>query len=326
MNNKEALIQIRNLKTHFFTAAGAVRAVGNISFSIAPGQTLALVGESGCGKSVTGLSIMRLIQPPGKIVTGEIIYQKQDLLKLSEKQMRRVRGNEIAIIFQETMSSLNPVYTVGAQIAEALKLHQRLKGKAAWQKAVAQLKAVGIASPDLRARCYPHQLSGGMRQRVMLAIALSCHPALLIADEPTTALDVTIQAEILELLKDLQKQNNLAILLISHDLAAVAGNADRVAVMYLGKIVEYASATDLYQSPQHPYTQALLSAIPKPDPQNQPTRIKTKGEPPSPYHQPPSCPYHPRCISAKDQCKNEHPPLKNKAAKNNHWIRCWLAS
>ncbi|MCP4711503.1 MAG: ABC transporter ATP-binding protein, partial [Planctomycetes bacterium] len=209
MDNKEVLIEIKNLKTHFFTAPGTLRAVDDISFSVAPGQTLALVGESGCGKSVTGLSIMRLIPPPGKIVTGQIIYQNRDLLKLSEKDMRRMRGNEIAMIFQETMSSLNPVYTVGGQIVEAIKLHQGIKGKAAWEKAVEMLKAVGIASPEQRVRCYPHQLSGGMRQRVMLAIALSCNPALLIADEPTSALDVTIQAEILELLKDLQKQNNL---------------------------------------------------------------------------------------------------------------------
>ena len=321
MSNKETLIQICNLKTHFFTKSGTIRAVDDISFSLNPGETLALVGESGCGKTVTGLSLLRLIQPPGKIVSGEILCQNRDLLKLSEKEMRRLRGHEIAMIFQETMSSLNPVYMVGNQIVEALKLHQRLKGKAAWDKAVSLLKEVGLASPEQRARCYPHQLSGGMRQRVLLAIALSCRPALLIADEPTSALDVTIQADILELLKNLQQHNNLGILLISHDLAVVAAYAHRVAVMYLGKIVEYASASDLYQSPQHPYTRALLSAIPTPDPQYQPRRIKTKGEPPSPFNPPPGCPYHPRCFSATQLCQNELPTLKQ---KNNHWTRCWL--
>ncbi|MFC1782252.1 ABC transporter ATP-binding protein [Planctomycetota bacterium] len=325
MSNNNKLIEIRNVSTHFMTAAGEVKAVDGISFSLSAGKTMALVGESGCGKSVTGLSIMRLIpEPPGKIAEGEIIYQGHDLLKLSEKQMRGMRGNEIAMIFQEPMSSLNPVYSVGSQIVEAIKLHQNIKGKAAWERAVEMLRRVGIADPSRRARAYPHQLSGGMRQRVMIAIALSCGPALLIADEPTAALDVTIQAQILDLLKQLQKLNNMSILLISHDLAVVAEYADTVAVMYLGRIVESAPARDLYVNPRHPYTMALLSAIPETDPDRRSRRIKLPGEVPSPLQPPGGCPFHPRCHIAVDRCKSEAPQLEQKGDDPEHIASCWV--
>ncbi len=325
MGNSEKLIEIRNLTTHFVIAVGRVRAVDGISFSVSTGETMALVGESGWGKSVTGLSIMRLIpEPPGKIAGGEIIYQGRDLLKLSEKQMRRMRGNEIAMIFQEPMSSLNPVYSVGSQIVEAIKLHQNIKGKAAWERAVEMLGRVGIADASRRVRAYPHQLSGGMRQRVLMAIALSCDPAILIADEPTAALDVTIQAQILDLLKQLQKRNNMGVLLISHDLAVVAEYADTVAVMYLGRIVESAPARDLYDHPRHPYTMALLSAIPEPDPNRRSQPIKLPGEVPSPLNPPGGCPFHTRCHMAIDRCKTENPPLEQKGDDPEHIASCWV--
>src|SRR5688500_17099697 len=260
---KMHLLEINNLKTYFPTRAGIVRAVDDVSFYIDRGELLGLVGESGCGKSMTALSIMRLIAPPGKIVGGEVLFKDRDLMKLSNAEMRAIRGDDIAMIFQDPMTSLNPVFTVGEQIAEALRLHRGLSRKAARQAAVQAMHEVAIPDPEMRADDYPHQLSGGMRQRVMIAMALACDPELLIADEPTTALDVTIQAQILELLDNLRKTRKLAVPLITHDLGVVAETADRVCVMYTGKIVEESGVDELFADPKHPYTRGLFNSVPK---------------------------------------------------------------
>jgi len=257
------LLKVKNLRTHFSTRAGLVKSVDDVSFDLAEGELLGLVGESGCGKSITALSIMRLISPPGKIVGGSITFKGEDLLNAKRERMRDIRGNDIAMIFQDPMTSLNPVYKVGEQIAEALRLHRKLDRKQARQAAIEAMKEVSIPSPERRVNDYPHQLSGGMRQRVMIAMALACDPQLLIADEPTTALDVTIQAQILELLDNLRKTRKLAVLLITHDLGVVAEVADRVCVMYTGKIVEESGVNELFAKPKHPYTQGLLRSVPK---------------------------------------------------------------
>ncbi|MBP9665314.1 MAG: ABC transporter ATP-binding protein, partial [Pyrinomonadaceae bacterium] len=257
------LLEVENLRTHFPTRAGLVRAVDDVSFHIGEGELLGLVGESGCGKSITALSVMRLVSPPGKIVGGSIRFKGEEITNASDERLRQLRGNDIAMIFQDPMTSLNPVYTVGEQIAEALRLHRKLNRKQAWDAAVEAMREVSIPSPERRARDYPHQLSGGMRQRVMIAMALACDPELLVADEPTTALDVTIQAQILELLDELRKTRKLAILLITHDLGVVAEVADRVCVMYTGKIVEQSGVNELFARPKHPYTQGLLRSVPK---------------------------------------------------------------
>src|SRR5574341_573298 len=257
------LIQVKELRTSFFTPEGEVRAIDGVSFEIGEGKTLGLVGESGCGKSVTSLSIMRLIQsPPGKIVGGEIFYRGKDLLKLNNEEMRKIRGNEISMIFQEPMTSLNPVFTIGDQIGEAIRLHQKSGKKETREKTIDMLRLVRIADPESRVDDYPHQLSGGMRQRVMIAMALSCNPSLLIADEPTTALDVTIQAQILDLMKELQQKLGMSLLLITHDLGVVAEQAEEVAIMYAGKVVERARAKEIFNRPLHPYTVGLLNSLP----------------------------------------------------------------
>jgi ABC-type dipeptide/oligopeptide/nickel transport system ATPase component len=256
------LLEVKNLRTQFFTDDGVVTAVDDVSFSVAPSEILGLVGESGCGKSVTSLSVLRLVSAPGKITGGEILWQGKNLLEYSGRQMREVRGNDIAMIFQEPMTSLDPLYTVGNQIIEAISLHQGLKGNAAREKAIESLRAVGIPEPEQRVDSYPHQMSGGMRQRVMIAIALSCNPELLIADEPTTALDVTVQATVLDLLKKLRAERQMAILLITHNMGLVAEMCDRVAVMHGGKIVEMASVAEIFANPRHPYTRDLLKSIP----------------------------------------------------------------
>jgi ABC-type dipeptide/oligopeptide/nickel transport system ATPase component len=256
------LLEIKNLQTHFFTDDGIVKAVDDVSFSLAPREVLGVVGESGSGKSVTSLSILRLVSPPGKIVGGEILWKGEDLAKKSEAEMRKIRGDDIAMIFQEPMTSLDPLYTVGNHIGEALWLHQGLKGKAARDRAIEALREVGIREPESRVDAYPHQLSGGMRQRVMIAIALSCNPDLLIADEPTTALDVTVQAKVLDLLKKLRDERGMAILLVTHNMGLVAEMCDRVVVMHGGKVVETAPVQQLFDAPQHPYTQGLLRSIP----------------------------------------------------------------
>lgn len=256
------LLEVKNLKTQFFTDDGVINAVDDVSFDMAPNEVLGLVGESGCGKSVTSLSLLRLVPSPGRITDGQILWKGKDLLKYSEPQMRKLRGDDIAMIFQEPMTSLDPLYTVGDQIMEAIKLHQGLKGKEAKQKAIEALRDVGIPEPENRVDSYPHQLSGGMRQRAMIAIALSCNPDLLIADEPTTALDVTVQAKVLDLLKKLRTERHMAILLITHNMGLVAEMCDRVAVMHSGKIVEMASVQDIFANPRHPYTRDLLKSIP----------------------------------------------------------------
>src|SRR4051812_39386354 len=291
----QPLLDVKDLRIAFKTERGQVRPVQGVSFSIYPGQTVALVGESGCGKSVTSLSVLRLIpSPPGKVLGGEILLEGRDLLKLSEPEMRKVRGKDVAMIFQEPMTSLNPVYTVGDQIVEAVTLHQKVSARQARGIAEEALREVGIADPQKRLDTYPHQLSGGMRQRVMIAMALACRPKLLIADEPTTALDVTIQAQILELLRKIQKQTGMAILLITHDLGVVAENADVVAVMYASKIVEFAGVEDLFERPQHPYTEGLFRSMPKLGAYAQ--RLETiSGTVPNPARFPQGCKFHPRC-------------------------------
>lgn len=306
------LLEIENLQTQFPTRAGLVRAVNDVSFYINEGELLGLVGESGCGKSITALSVMRLISPPGKIVGGSIKFRGEDLLKVSGDRMREIRGDDISMIFQDPMTSLNPVYTVGEQIAEALRLHRNLDKKAAWNAAIEAMNEVSIPDPSRRANDYPHQLSGGMRQRVMIAMALACDPELLIADEPTTALDVTIQAQILELLDELRQTRKLAVLLITHDLGVVAEVADRVCVMYTGKIVEESGVDALFEKPKHPYTQGLLKSVPKLSIKDiaKTTRLSTiEGTVPSPTNLPDGCHFAPRCEFRMEKCTHGEIPL-----------------
>lgn len=306
------LLEVNNLQTHFPTRAGLVRAVDGVSFYLDRGELLGLVGESGCGKSITALSIMRLIAPPGKIVGGEISFDGRNLLNLSDREMRAIRGDDIAMIFQDPMTSLNPVFTVGEQIAEALRLHRKLSRKAAREGAIEAMREVSIPDPARRIKDYPHQLSGGMRQRVMIAMALACDPKLLIADEPTTALDVTIQAQILELLNELRKNRELAVLLITHDLGVVAEVADRVAVMYTGRIVEESPVEELFARPRHPYTEGLLRSVPKLTSAlaAKAERLETiEGTVPSPTDLPPGCHFAPRCPYRMPRCTTEEIPL-----------------
>jgi oligopeptide/dipeptide ABC transporter ATP-binding protein len=306
------LLEVKNLQTYFPTRAGLVRAVDGVSFYIDRGELLGLVGESGCGKSITALSIMRLIAPPGKIVGGEISFDGRNLLKLSDSEMRAIRGDDIAMIFQDPMTSLNPVFTVGEQIAEALRLHRKLSRKAARAGAIEAMREVSIPDPARRIDDYPHQLSGGMRQRVMIAMALACDPKLLIADEPTTALDVTIQAQILELLNELRKNRDLGVLLITHDLGVVAEVADRVAVMYTGRIVEESPVEELFARPRHPYTEGLLRSVPKLTSATaaKAERLETiEGTVPSPTDLPPGCHFAPRCPYRMPRCTAEEIPL-----------------
>jgi oligopeptide/dipeptide ABC transporter ATP-binding protein len=323
-----ALLEVRNLATHFATDDGIVRAVDGVSFSIDAGQTLGMVGESGCGKSVTALSILRLIpSPPGRIVAGEIRYQGQNLLELPEAEMRRVRGNEIAMIFQEPMTSLNPVFTVGDQIGEAIRLHQKTSRRQTRERVIEMLRLVEMPEPTRRVDEYPHQLSGGMRQRVMIAMALSCNPKLLIADEPTTALDVTIQAQILDLMRELKAKTGAAIVLITHDLGVVAEMAQRVVVMYAGRKVEEAPVERLFARPLHPYTKGLLGSIPRlaeaaaGDARKRLAEIP--GMVPSLTDVVGGCLFAPRCPHATARCRAEYPPLEEKAA--GHWVACWEA-
>ncbi len=324
----ETLLTVKNLKTYFTTESGEARAVDSVSFSIDRGETLGLVGESGCGKSVTSLSVMRLIpDPPGRIAGGEIRFRGQDLVTLSDPEMREVRGNDIAMIFQEPMTSLNPVFTCGYQIDEAVILHQGLGPLEARAKTVEMLQLVGIPDPAQRANEYPHQLSGGMRQRVMIAMALCCNPDVLIADEPTTALDVTIQAQILELLERLQSELGMAVLMITHDLGVIAEVADRVAVMYAGKIVETADVDRVFEQPRHPYTIGLLESIPKLTEQKD-TLSVIPGTVPDATRFPSGCRFAPRCTRAKDVCTQNEPPLlgiEGESKANGHQVACWFA-
>jgi peptide/nickel transport system ATP-binding protein len=320
------LLEVEDLKTWFYTRDGVVRAVDGVSYRVYPGETLAVVGESGCGKSVTSLSILRLIaSPPGKIVAGRLVFEGRDLLELSEAAMRNIRGNEISMIFQEPMTSLNPVLTVGRQIAEALVLHQGLDRRRATARAVEMLRLVNIPEPERRVTQYPHELSGGMRQRVMIAMALSCNPRLLIADEPTTALDVTIQAQILDLMRELKAKTGAAIILITHDLGVVAEMAQRVVVMYAGRKVEEAPVERLFARPLHPYTKGLLGSIPRLAEAAaggaRKRLAEIPGMVPSLKEETVGCLFAPRCGYATARCKAEYPPLEQKAA--GHSVACW---
>ena len=318
------LLEVRNLKTQFFTPEGVVRAVDGISFDVGEGETVALVGESGCGKSVSALSIMRLIpDPPGRIVGGQITFRGQDLCQVDMETMRRIRGKEIAMVFQEPMTSLNPVLTIGLQLTEALEMHLNMRAMEAQKRCLEFLKLVGIPDPLRRLSQYPHQFSGGMRQRVMIAMALICEPRLILADEPTTALDVTIQAQILELLKNTCRRLHVAIIIITHNLGVVARYADRVNVMYAGKIIESGFSRDIYGTPKHPYTLGLLRSVPRLD---QPRKAKLdpiEGQPPDLADLPPGCSFGVRCKYAEEKCAQEVPSLREVGER--HWSACWVA-
>ena len=318
------LLEIKNLATYFYTMEGVVKAVDGVSYEIEAGETLGLVGESGCGKSVTALSIMGLIPwPPGRVVSGEVFFNGEDLLKMKGREMRAIRGNDIAMVFQEPMTSLNPVLTIGRQITETMELHLGLDKQGAKERAIELIRMVGIPDAERRMSQYPHQFSGGMRQRVMIAIALSCNPKLLIADEPTTALDVTIQAQILELMKSLSREFGAALMIITHNLGVVARYADRVNVMYAGKIIESGTARDIYGRPKHPYTMGLLHSVPRLD---EPRRVKLdpiEGQPPDLINLPAGCSFLPRCRFAVDKCATEIPPLDT--VEENHASACWEA-
>jgi len=319
-----ALLEVRNLRTTFQTSGGVVRAVDGVSWDVREGETVALVGESGCGKSVSALSVMRLVaEPAGRVESGEILYKGRDLLKLSEEEMRHVRGREIAMVFQEPMTSLNPVLTIGRQLTEGLEIHLQMTEDKARARAIELLGLVGIPDPEPRLAQYPHHFSGGMRQRMMIAMALACNPSLILADEPTTALDVTIQAQILELMRDLARRLGVAMLIITHNLGVVARYADRVNVMYAGKIIEQASAAELYANPRHPYTLGLLRSVPRLD---EPRRAKLDpidGQPPDLTRLPPGCSFSPRCAYRVERCR-EVPPLEAVGAA--HTSACWEAA
>jgi oligopeptide/dipeptide ABC transporter ATP-binding protein len=314
------LLDIRNLQTFFFTATGLVKAINGVDLQIATGETLALVGESGCGKSMTALSLLRLVPEPGRIVGGDIHFAGRDLLRMPIEEMRRVRGNSIGMVFQEPMTSLNPVLRVGEQVAEILRLHQGCDRAQAAAEAVNMLTKVGLPAAEDRARDYPHQLSGGMRQRVMIAMALACNPQLLIADEPTTALDVTIQAQIMELLADCKAERGMATLLITHDLGIVAQHADRVAIMYAGRIMESAPVRELFAAPAHPYTRGLLACVPKLGEKRQ-RLTPIEGTIPTPGQFPEGCSFFDRCPEAFAPCRGELPPLRE--VRPGHQVRCW---
>jgi oligopeptide transport system ATP-binding protein len=317
------ILEVKNLKTQFFTQDGVVRAVDDVSFYVMPGETLGVVGESGSGKSITGLSIMRLIpSPPGKIVNGEVLFQGKDILKMSDEQVRSIRGNDIAMIFQDPMTSLNPVLTINRQISESLQLHMGMNKSQAKNRAIELLKMVGIPNAAERVDQYPHQFSGGMRQRVMIAMALSCNPKLLIADEPTTALDVTIQAQILDLMRNLQTETGTGVLMVTHSMGVVAGMADRVQVMYAGHIVETATTTEIFANPRHPYTVGLMKSIPRLDARTKEKLQPIRGLPPDLIDLPDMCPFVPRCNYAREKCEQKNPSLQEVAP--GHFSACWF--
>jgi len=318
----EPLLEVKNLRTQFFTEDGIVNAVNGVSYDVQPGEILGLVGESGCGKTVSALSVLRLIpMPPGKIVEGEILFEGEDIVKMDEEEIRHIRGNKIGMIFQEPMTSLNPVLTIGRQLTETLELHLKMDGQAATQRAIELLEMVGIPEAKSRINDYPHQFSGGMRQRVMIAMALSCNPKLLLADEPTTALDVTIQAQILELLTRLTRELGTAVVIITHNLGVVARYADRVNVMYAGRVVETASAVELYHNPRHPYTLGLLRSVPRLDQARKTKLDPIEGMPPDLVNLGAGCPFKPRCRFAVQRCEEENPPLISVGAE--HSSACW---
>jgi oligopeptide transport system ATP-binding protein len=316
------LLRVKDLRTYFYTEEGVVKAVDGVSYEVEEGETLALVGESGCGKSVSALSILRLIpNPPGKIVGGEIWFDGQDLLKLDEDEIRHIRGNRIAMVFQEPMTSLNPVLTIGRQLTEAIELHLKYDKEQARKRAIELLEMVGIPEAPTRLNDYPHQFSGGMRQRVMIAMALSCNPKLLLADEPTTALDVTIQAQILEIMARLSRELGTAVIIITHNLGIVARYADRVNVMYAGRIIETATARELYANPKHPYTVGLLKSVPRLDETRKEKLDPIEGQPPDLTNLPKGCAFYPRCRWHVDKCLEEYPPLMMVGEK--HFTACW---
>lgn len=322
---KPPLLEVEGLTVRFFTRDGILHAVRDVAFNLHPGESLGIVGESGCGKSVTALSILRLIpEPPGKIEARKLAFEGMDLLQATEGTLREIRGNRISMIFQDPMTSLNPVLTVEQQMAEIIKLHMGIKGKELASRCVELLKMVGISEQKYRLKSYPHQLSGGMRQRIMVAMAISCHPQIILADEPTTALDVTIQDQILHLIRSLAERLNTATILITHNLGVVAGKTDRIIVMYAGKIVEMASTAELFQNPQHPYTLGLLKSIPRVDLEEVGKLYSIKGALPNPMHPLPGCSFSPRCESPLKDCGKIAPPLKEK--EPDHFVACWRAT
>lgn len=319
------LLKVENLTTEFIMHDGVVRAVNDVSFHVEVGEVLGIVGESGSGKSVTNMSILGLIpQPPGRIVSGRALFKDQDLLKMGREQLRRIRGRDIAMIFQDPMTSLNPFLKISTQLCEVLQVHERLTAKAALVRAIDMMERVGIPAAARRIHDYPHQFSGGMRQRVMIAMALLCKPSLLIADEPTTALDVTIQAQIIDLLADLRREFNMAMILITHNLGVVAGVADRIAVMYAGEIAEQASTEDLFARPTHPYTRGLLKSVPRLDELARSRLVPIRDQPPDLAHLPKGCPFHPRCDLVIDTCRHHHPQLES--CGENHTASCWVTA
>jgi len=325
VQDNEEILRVEGLCTQFRTEQGLVKAVDGISFELRRGQTLGIVGESGSGKSVANLSMLRLIQtPPGRVTAGKVLFDGKDLLTLSEEEVRAYRGRNIAMIFQDPLTSLNPVLPIWLQIAEAIELHHKLKRPAAKVKAVEMLKAIGIPDPERRAYDYPHQFSGGMRQRVMIAMALSCDPDILIADEPTTALDVTIQAQILDLIRGLSRERRTAVIMITHDLGVVAGMCDEVCVLYAGRIVERAPVDELFYEPRHPYTRGLLDSIPRLDRSSAERLYSIPGSPPDLVDLPDCCPFHPRCSHAMEICRHTYPPETAEAGRGNRTVSCWL--
>ena len=321
LDGRETVLDVQDLQTHFHTKFGTVKAVDGVTFSLKRGETMGIVGESGSGKSVTVLSLMRLVPiPPGEIVGGKIILDGEDILELSESEMVKVRGSKIAMILQDPMTSLNPVFQVGSQVGEAIHIHQKLQGNTLLDRVINVLRQVKIPAAESRIKDYPHQLSGGMRQRVVGAISISCEPKVLIADEPTTSLDATVQAQYLKLLKDIQEESQLAIVFITHDLGIVAKTCDKVAVMYAGRIVETGNVRDIFYSPKHPYTEALLGSLPRLDVDV--TRLDSiPGQPPALHDLPPGCPFAPRCKYAMDKCSEEYPPVYT--LNEGHSARCW---
>lgn len=318
---QEVILQVHNLSTHFFTRDGEIKAVDGVSFRVEKGETLAIVGESGSGKTVTALSMLKLLKsPPGKIMSGEVIFENRDLLKLKEAELRKIRGRGIALILQEPMSSLNPSHTIGHQIVEAIEINQGLKGEKAKEKALEMLNLVRIPAPEKRFYNYPHELSGGMKQRVMIAIALSCRPKVLIADEPTCSLDVTIQAQIMQLMKQLKKEIGTTTILITHDLGIVAEMADRVAIMYAGQMVETADVFELYENPAHPYTKGIINTIMDMKGGNRLEVIP--GDPPNLLHPPEGCRFHPRCSHAQEVCREKEPEYQKVTGSSGRWVKC----
>lgn len=319
----DVILRVKDLKTYFKLDEGLLKAVDGVSFELRKGETLGIVGESGSGKSVTNLALMRLVPvPPGRIAGGEVLFNGKDILKMSDAELRAVRGNKISMIFQDPMTSLNPFLRVSTQLIETLVLHQGLDKKAAKEKAIEMLKLAGIPAPEKRIDQYPHQFSGGMRQRVMIAMALSCNPEILIADEPTTALDVTIQAQILELINELSERLGTAVILITHSLGVVAGMCDNICVMYAGRIVEKGNADEIFADPQHPYTQGLIKSVPRLDRENKQRLYSIPGQPPNVINLPDCCPFFPRCERAMDICKSKYPPVS--AAGKGRSVACWL--